>query len=51
VMEAPSSKRQVPKKLQAPSSKVKRRKPRCWDLELGLSLELGAWDLELSCPA
>jgi hypothetical protein len=40
----PSSKFQVPKKLQIPRIKDRER---FWNLELGVSLELGTWNLEL----
>jgi hypothetical protein len=42
---APSTKFQAPKKLQTSSSKTWSRAS--WFLELGVSLELGAWNLEL----
>src|SRR5205814_7738093 len=45
VKKAPSSNIQAPEKLQTSSSKT--RSPAFWFLELGVSLELGAWCLEL----
>jgi hypothetical protein len=41
---APSTKLQAPKKHQAPNTK---RDSEHWSLEFGISLELGAWILEL----
>ena len=49
-MKAPSSKFQIPKKLQISSSNPWPR-GRHWNLELGISLELGVWDLEFLRPA
>jgi hypothetical protein len=43
-MKVPSSKFQVPKKLQAPSSKELAQ--RFWKLGFGISLKLGTWNLE-----
>jgi hypothetical protein len=43
--EAPSAKIQAPKKHQY--SNIKSRGS-AWSLEFGVSLELGAWDLELT---
>src|SRR5216117_2909761 len=45
-----STKHQAPEKLQAPNSKLQShlRARRNWGLELDVSLELGAWDLELA---
>jgi hypothetical protein len=42
--EAPSAKFQAPKKLQY--SNIQISKPRVWSLMFGVSLELGAWNLE-----
>ena len=43
----PSSKLQIPNKLQITSSKVGYRCEMVESLELGIYLELGAWSLEL----
>jgi hypothetical protein len=45
---APSTKLQAPEKHQAPNSK---RDGGPWSLEFGISLELGAWNLELLAKA
>src|SRR4051812_2124636 len=45
--EAPSSKHQAPEKHQKSNTKAKFTRYSFWNLELGISLELGAWDLEL----
>jgi hypothetical protein len=45
---APSSKLQAPEKHQDPN--IKRRRE-YWSLGFGISLELGAWDLELVAKA
>src|ERR1039457_6011376 len=46
---APTSKLQAPEKHQYPSTNVLRST--VWNLELGISLELGCWSLELSFHA
>jgi hypothetical protein len=50
MMKAPSSKFQVPKKLQAPNPKfVGVHALACfWSLGIGTYLELGTWSLELT---
>src|SRR5580698_4767192 len=45
--EAPNSKLQAPEKHQIPNSNFHSHS--VWGLEFGISLELGAWSLELSC--
>jgi hypothetical protein len=45
---AATSKHQLPKKLQAPSTKCNAAERQTWSLKLGASLELGSWGLELS---
>jgi hypothetical protein len=47
MVKAPNSKLQAPEKFQTPSSNMLGRQL-VFDLELGSSLELGAWNLELS---
>src|SRR5581483_916430 len=43
-------KSQAPSSKEAPNFKLQRRADTVWNLELGVSLELGAWDLELLIP-
>jgi hypothetical protein len=42
---APTSKHQAPEKHQAPNTQLPSRS--IWSLEVGISLELGGWSLEL----
>src|SRR6267142_2705630 len=47
-LQVPSSKFQISSKSQAPKTCTDELRSR-WRLELGIYLELGAWNLELSC--
>jgi hypothetical protein len=46
-MKGPMTNDQIPKKLQFPNSNEASDGAVDWDLELGISLELGHWALEL----
>jgi hypothetical protein len=50
LVEAPNAKFQAPEKHQATNIKYQSARPAVWSLEFGISLVLGAWDLELSRP-
>jgi len=50
LVEAPNAKLQAPEKHQAPNIKYQTARPAVRTLEFGISLVLGAWDLELSRP-
>jgi len=49
-MKTPTTKLQIPKKLQLPNSNlVRARLVQCLEFGVGIYLEFGAWDLEI-CP-